>query len=227
MASASAARARRKAAQRKKGPAQQSGLPIFWIAIGVVVVLFAAAMVMTRSDSQNGSSATPGGIEETRAVSVTGDALAMFPENGQDAAIGQEIPAVEGQTFEGEEIAITNDGRPKMVLLLAHWCSVCQSEVPVVQEWIDASGMPEGVDLYSIATSTSEGQANYPPSEWLEREEWSLPVIADSAQYEASDAFGLTAFPFFVFVNSDGTVAQRLVGAQSAEQISQAISQLK
>ena len=200
---------------------------MFWIVIGVVVVLFAAAIVMTRSDSQNGSAATTAGIEETRAVSVTGDALPMFPESGEDSAIGQQIPAVEGQTFEGEDIAITSDGRPKMVLLLAHWCSVCQDEVPVVQEWIDATGMPEGVDLYSIATSTSEGQANYPPSEWLERADWSLPVLADSGRYEASDAFGLSAFPFFVFVNSDGTVARRLVGAQSAEQISEAISQLK
>jgi thiol-disulfide isomerase/thioredoxin len=225
MASGSAVRARKRAAQRKKAAAKKSGLPIFWIAIGVVLVLFAAAIVMTRSDSETPASSGAADIQETRAVSVTGDALPQFEEEG-DAAIGQEMPAIEGKSFDGEDISIANDGRPKMVLLLAHWCSVCQQEVPVVQEWIDGSGMPEGVDLYSIATSTSEGQGNYPPSDWLEREAWSLPVMADSAQYEASDALGLTAFPFFVFVNSDGTVAQRVVGAQSAAQIAQAISQL-
>ena len=223
MASASAARTRRKA-QRKKAAAQRRRLPIFWIAFGVVVVLFGAAIVMTRSDSKTQTPAA--GVEQTRAVSVTGDALVEFPEGGKDAAVGRQIPTIEGKTFDGKNVAIGNDGRPKVILLLAHWCSVCQAEVPVVQEWIDTSGVPEGVDFYSIATSTSDGQANYPPSEWLEREGWTLPVVADSTAYEAADAFGLTAFPFFVFVNSDGTVSQRLVGAKSAAEITQAISQL-
>jgi thiol-disulfide isomerase/thioredoxin len=113
-----------------------------------------------------------------------------------------------------------------VIVLLAHWCSVCQAEVPVVQEWIDTSGVPEGVDIYSIATSTDAGQPNYPPSEWLESEGWTVPAIADSPEFAAADAFGLTAFPFFVFVNSDGTVANRMVGQQPAAQIAQSISTL-
>ena len=65
MASASAARTRRKA-QRKKAAAQRRRLPIFWIEFGVVVVLFGAAIVMTRSDSKTQTPAA--GVEETRAA---------------------------------------------------------------------------------------------------------------------------------------------------------------
>ena len=221
MGSASAARSR-KSTPARKGSGRR---PYFWIAIGVVLVLFAAALVMSRSDTQNGSPSTAAGVEEMRAVSVTGDALPQFGE-GEDAAVGQQIPVVQGKSFDGGDVAITNNGRPKVVILLAHWCSHCQAEVPVVQDWIDSDGVPEGVDLFSVATSTDPGQGNYPPSAWLDREGWTVPVIADSPEYAASEAFGLTAFPFFVFVNSDGTVAYRVSGRQTAAEIAQAISQL-
>lgn len=38
-------------------------------------------------------------------------------------------------------------------------------------------------------------------------------VLADSASREAASAFGLTAFPFSVFVYADGTIAARATGA--------------
>jgi thiol-disulfide isomerase/thioredoxin len=189
------------------------------------VALFASAILMTRSDTGNEPSSTAAGIKEMRAVSVTGDALPQFGE-GEDAAVGRQVPVVRGRSFDGRSVAIANDGRPKVVLLLAHWCSHCQAEVPVVQDWIDTDGMPEGVDFYSIATSTDSGQPNYPPSQWLEREGWTIPVIADSNEYAASEAFGLTAFPFFVFVDSNGTVSERVSGRQTAAEIAQAISVL-
>ena len=40
------------------------------------------------------------------------------------------------EDFEGDAVAITNDGRPKIILLFAHWCPHCQNEVPVVTEWL-------------------------------------------------------------------------------------------
>ena len=46
---------------------------------------------------------------------------------------------------------------------------------------------------------------------WLAREGWTAPVITDPDGSVAS-AYGLTAFPFFVFVNADGTVAARATG---------------
>jgi len=76
-----------------------------------------------------------------------------------------------------------------------------------------ASGLPEDVDIYSISTSPDPNQQNYPPSEWLENEGWPIPVLVDSEGRDATDAFGLTAFPFSVFVYSDGTIAARATGA--------------
>jgi hypothetical protein len=67
----------------------------------------------------------------------------------------------------------------------------------------------------------AETRPNYPPSEWLESEGWTPPVLLDDTEYAVGDVFGLTAFPFWVFVNADGTVAGRLTGALPAEAITQ------
>jgi thiol-disulfide isomerase/thioredoxin len=107
---------------------------------------------------------------------------------------------------------MTDDGRPKIVLFVAHWCPYCQAEVPVVREWVAAGEVPDGVDVYSVSTLTEFGRANYPPRPWFEREEWNVPLIVDDAQETAAKAFGLNAVPFWVFIGADGTIAGRAAG---------------
>ena len=40
-----------------------------------------------------------------------------------------------------------------------------------------------------------------------------IPVMADSEGRLATNAYGLTAFPFSVFIYADGTIAARATGA--------------
>ena len=84
--------------------------------------------------------------------------------------------------------------------------------------WLDAKGMPAGVDLISVATAIDPNRPNYPPDAWLAREHWSVPVIVD-ADGRIATRYGLTAFPFWVAVRADGTVAQRLTGELTPEQL--------
>jgi cytochrome c biogenesis protein CcmG/thiol:disulfide interchange protein DsbE len=153
---------------------------------------------------------------------ITGAVLPRYNDDpSTDSGVGLPIPLVEGADFDGNTVAITDDGRPKIIVFVTHWCSHCQAEVPVLQEWIDAGGLPDGVDFYSVATNTSEIRDNYPPSAWLEREGWTSPVIVDDTQSTVAGVYGLNAFPYFVFVQADGTVAGRLTGELPPELLSQ------
>ena len=159
--------------------------------------------------------------------SVTGVPMAAAPSGGSDPAAGAVIPSVTGQAFDGSEVVIDPaDGRAKAIVFLAHWCPHCQDEVPEVQAWIDANGMPANVDLYSVATSTSSSRENFPPAEWLESEGWTVPVIVDAEDQTIGAAFGLSAFPFWVFVDAEGRVLQRVAGALPIDVISGAIADL-
>lgn len=220
MATTSRAASRRKGRRATK---TRRNLVAYGGAALVVAALAAAAILTTGSEEKTSSP----GARETAAVTIEGPALPPFQETSGDPAAGAPFPAISGVDFEGTAQAISDDGRPKVVLFLAHWCPHCQAEVPVVQEWLDGGGLPDGVDLYSVATATDRAQPNYPPSEWLERERWTAPVILDDEASSAAEAAGVTSYPFFVFVNADGSVHARVAGELPVERLEEMVDGLR
>ena len=192
--------------------------PVVPVIFGAVAVAVIVTIILT---FQSGGTAAG----EYGAPTVTGEALSPFG-NGADTAVGTLAPSVSGEDFAGNAVEIANDGRPKMIVFLAHWCSHCQAEVPVVQAWFEAGLLPQGVDIYSVITGTDAARGNYPPSAWLEGEGWTVPVIVDDEANTVASAFGLNAFPYWVFVHADGTVAARTTGETSPETLTQVAESL-
>lgn len=196
-----------RAAQRRKARRQRSSVPVFPIVAGTIVVLFVTAVVFTRSEGGG----TDASLQETAAVTLTGEPLPELAGEG-DPAVGMTAPEIRGETFEGSPIAIENDGRPKAIVFVAHWCPHCQVEIPKIQSWLDSGGDTRGVDIVTIATATDEGQPNFPPSRWLADEGWTPPVLVDDPDYSTAGAFGVSGYPFFVFIAADGVVTARTSG---------------
>ena len=163
---------------------------------------------------------------EVGTPTINGEALPRFDRDSTDTAVGLTIPEINGTDFDGTPVAITRDGRAKVLIFVAHWCGVCQQEVPALMDWLPGATLPEGVDLISVSTGVRIDAPNYPPSRWLEREGWTVPVILDDAADGVGQAFGLSAYPYFVFVDAEGRVALRLVGGVPAETISSIVAGL-
>ncbi|MDQ1489233.1 MAG: hypothetical protein QOJ23_1747 [Actinomycetota bacterium] len=193
------------AAARKKQP------PWLWIGVAAVVLVLAVAALVS-SGGSGGKKKPAAGVEETRPVVVTGAALPELAQSGADPAVGKEIPEVRGQSFDGSPVDIRNDGRPKLILFVAHWCPHCQREVPLLTDYLKSHPLPKGVDIYAVATATSPQRPNYPPSAWLAKVGWKAPTMADSDDAKAANAFGLNAFPYFVAVDGSGKVVARTTG---------------
>jgi cytochrome c biogenesis protein CcmG/thiol:disulfide interchange protein DsbE len=178
--------------------------------LGVVVLAVLGLFVLTaRGDGDD-----PQVSDEVRAVTVTGETLATFP-GSDDPAAGSEAPAVSGEGFDGRPLTVEPDGRPKVIVFLAHWCPHCRDEVPVLAAWLDENGAPDDLDLYAVASRTDPELPNHPPSEWLEREGFDVPTIADDADASALMSFGASAFPFFVALDADHRVVARTSGELS------------
>lgn len=135
-------------------------------------------------------------------------------QGATDPALGQRIPTVTGESFDGSQLSISADGRPKVVMFLAHWCSPCQAEVPRIQDWLGTNAMPTDVDLVAmaIATATDRTKPNHPARSWLRREAWSVPTIVDDEANTALNAFGASGYPYFAAVDADGNVVARTSG---------------
>lgn len=162
------------------------------------------------------SAVSGGGTDEAEAfgeVSVEGEALPVYGgDPAADVAQGLTAPTVTGEDFDGSTVAIAPDGRPKVVLFLAHWCPHCQNEVPRVVEWLEAGRQPEGVDFYAISTLLQRLRGNWPPQDWLEQEGFTVPTIQDDQVNSASQALGMAGTPFWMALDGDNEVIFRVSG---------------
>jgi thiol-disulfide isomerase/thioredoxin len=195
-----------------------------WIAgLGAASVLAVAVVAIMLS---GGGSSDASGIRQTQSVTVDGEALPSLPSSGADPAIGMAAPLVSGRSFDGMPVATTNDGRPKAIWLVAHWCPHCQAEVPRIVSLQQRGLIPAGIDVVAVSTSVNPSAPNYPPSSWFQGVGWPYPVVADDDGGTVAHAFGLTSFPYLVLVGADGKVVARSAGELGDEGIVQALNQL-
>jgi len=221
--------------------------PTAWIVGGVIalIVVVAAVVAIASSggddggnDANGGSSPLPsaaagtGGpsngdsgsaIQQNRPVMVSGTPLTTFDADQTDGSIGAVIPTVTGEGFDGTPVTIA-PGTPTLVAFVAHWCPHCQREVPRLVQWHADGQVPAGVDVIAVSTAVTDQRDNYPPSDWLQREQWPWPVMADSANTDAANAFGLSSFPYFVMYGADGKVLFRESGEIPMDELTSKIN---
>lgn len=179
---------------------------------GLLAVVLLAVLIATNTGT--GSAGKAFGT-----VEVSGDPLPQLGSvEGGDPAVGLTIPSLTGEKFDDTSITIAPDGKPMVIMMLAHWCPHCQAEVPRIQKWLNDNGTPDDVELVAIASGTNEARPNFPPGKWLKREKWSVPTMVDSKESTAGNALGLSGFPYFVAVDSQGRVVERTSGELSEQQ---------
>jgi thiol-disulfide isomerase/thioredoxin len=196
----------------------------------IIAVIIGGAAIVAISSSGSDSNTSSGNISEFSEITVTGEELPAFDSvsSATDAAIGMTAPVVSGKGLTGTEITTDGAGTPTLLVFLAHWCPHCQREVPLLVEWEKDGKTPTGIDVIAVATGTDPANPNFPPSEWLAREEFPAlwPVIADSADKKAANAFGLSGYPYFVLVDAQGKVFKRLSGEIPMDQLTEIINQM-
>lgn len=167
-----------------------------------------------------------GPVEQSAAVSVIGDRLEPMPQGIQitrssadDPVIGSTAPTLSGTAFDGSETVIGPDGRNKAVMFLAHWCPHCQAEVELITDLVADGQLPDGLDLYAVTIAVSADRDNYPPSEWLGRENFSGQILRDSPSSNAADAVGVGGIPYVLYLDGGNNVIARSTGSLDREMI--------
>lgn len=220
---ATAAR-RTRSRQKATGKANKSSNGIFWVAAGGLVVLFGLAIVMTRPWSEPATSAR---VEQFRAVTVGGRPLPEFGSGTEDPAVGMQIPTFRAETFAGDPVSVTADGRPKVLMFLAHWCPHCQADVRSIQAWLDGGSPAQGVDLYGVSTWADPAKPNFPPSDWLDAEGWTVTTAVDDEANTLASTYGLTGTPMYVFVDDKNLVRLRYSGELPIDQFEKALAAIR
>ena len=203
--------------KKSSGAAKGKAVWIVGVVVGGIIAVTAVVSLLSSNDKSSTAVAT----SEYSEVTVTGNVLPPLGDPAAvDPAVGLTAPVLTGKGFTGN-VVTTTPGTPTLLVFLAHWCPHCQAEVPRLVEWEKAGKFPAGVDVIAIATSTDAANPNYPPSIWLARENFPVlwPVLADSKQRTAGEAFGLSGYPFFTLLDASGKVVKRMSGEVPMEDL--------
>ena len=143
-----------------------------------------------------------------------GKDLPQFSKSEDDPAVGCAAPIIDGQDFNGKPVRIGGSAvsqAPTVVIAAAHWCPHCNNELPKLQAQF--KGGSAGMRYVVVSTGVNSGSANYPPGPWLTKDMgWTGGIMADDAQSTAGKALGVSSFPMFILIDTQGEVVERFSG---------------
>jgi thiol-disulfide isomerase/thioredoxin len=211
-----------KSSRSSNTPLVVAGVVILFLVLAVIAVLATSGS----SDEPDGSGVDtrlPALLRpEVRPIEIEGAPLPAFAAEGQDLALGMRPPLLVGEDTTGRVHTVSPDIEGSVLLVfLAHWCPACNQEVPVLVDLAAAGQISPDLKVYAVLTAMEPGRSGFPPSRWLNDFEWPFETIMDEPDldrgpWKASEAFGLTSFPFLVAIK-DGVVVDRWSGASSPE----------
>lgn len=190
------------------------GVPILVLVLAAVGIVVAIGVGIALSGGDDDDVATADGETATEAfgpIAVEGDPLPRLESESDDAAVGMDAPVLTGFDLAGDAVIAGGDGRPTMLAFLAHWCPHCQRELPQIVAAAE-DGLFGDVRVVGVLTGTDPAAPNFPPGAWLADEGFTGDVLLDDEDQTAAAAFGLSGYPFVVWIDADGTVVGRTSG---------------
>ena len=190
--------------------------------VGVAVVAFVGVVAFL---SANETSDIPSLDEVAGPVSVDGTQIGVpYPDEAgaPDPAVGLPSPIIDAFDYDDQPFTIGAPGRAQVLVFLAHWCPVCDQELPTLRDVVAAGGVPDEVDMVLVTTGLDPGRPNWPPKRWLEDAGLGgVTTVRDDVGDPIMRAYGLRAYPAWAVIDAEGTVVARRQGLLPAVGVAQ------
>jgi hypothetical protein len=179
-------------------------------AAGVAVVIAGLILLGGRDDTGPVADDVPVAVD----IVVEGDRLPAYDRQlAVDPAVGMRLPTITGVTPDGATVTIDPaDGRPKLILLAAHWDA--EDDVNLLVDHLNAIGYGEGrvrFDVYVIGVLNDADRDRHPNAAWLAGKSWpkAVTILVDNDADDVFNTFAITTVPGWVYVYPEGSVAGR------------------
>jgi len=156
----------------------------------------------------------------------------LFPANGASAAVSTK-QIVRSNTniaadftlkdLAGNKIALSKfKGKKVYINFWATWCGYCVQEMPDFEKI-----SKENKDTKLVLLAVNAGESQKTVSKFMKKKAYTFKVLLDLKETVSSDSYHVNGYPTSVFINSDGTINNTVVGMMSYEDMKAEIEKLK
>lgn len=150
-------------------------------------------------------------------------ALATEPEQEAGETTPAAIPAPDFTVYdaEGNAYKLSDfEGKPVILNFWASWCGPCKSEMPDFEK----KYQEYGEDIHFLMVNLTDGNQETVESAsgYIRSQKFTFPVYFDTA-VEGAMAYGVNSVPVTYFIDAEGNLVTRGMGALPAEVLQQGI----
>lgn len=185
---------------------------------GVLIILLLSIYVTSqhRIDEPEIALSSPLDPDASQGSETEGAGEREGDANNASAAIDFTLPDLDGNLVSLQELI----GKPVYINFWATWCKWCIQEMPdmetVFQEYEDQ-------DLVILAIAVGEDEPKV--KQYLSDKPYSFHFLLDADKH-VTRAYGLKSIPVSIFIDRQGHVVYKRVGAMNEEQIRSVIGQM-
>ena len=119
-------------------------------------------------------------------------------------------------TADGQNVKLSDfTGQPVVLNFWASWCGPCRSEMPAFQEAYLAYG---DQIQFLMVNCTGSNETVQMAAAFIEEAGYTFPVFYDTLG-QGSAAYRVSSIPATYFIDKDGNIVARQVGAMSSEKL--------
>ncbi|MCL2680727.1 MAG: TlpA family protein disulfide reductase [Coriobacteriia bacterium] len=144
----------------------------------------------------------------------------LLPNGSDDPLVGQQAPTFYFSDADGHTFSLHDFyGTPIVLNFWASWCPPCQIEKPHFQQAFEQYGDQAKFIMINVSENPDVVQA------YLKENNYSFPVYFDEID-DAARALDVVNIPTTVFIDAEGVITAKFLGAMSFETIERSITSL-